>query len=226
MRERLNNDPKVQLAVFGIVALVLAFILMTRVFSGGGSSSSADTASAPAAAGTPAPAATDTSAGTATTPAPSATAPAATGTAATTTPPATSSASATAGGSSQALLPTKGLPADVLVAYARNKVVVLLVVDPQSFGANRLKRYAEQLRPRDNVALFIVKPKDIARYSRITSGVSVSQTPALVVVRPRKLNADVPTATVSYGFRGPKSVSQAVDDALYKGGDVPPYPHG
>ena len=35
----------------------------------------------------------------------------------------------------------------------------------------------------------------------------------------------MPTAVVSYGFRGARSVEQALDDALYKGPtDLPYYP--
>ena len=44
------------------------------------------------------------------------------------------------------------------------------------------------------------------------------------MIRPRKLTGSVPTATVSYGFRGAASVNQAVDDALYKGKQIPSYP--
>ena len=36
----------------------------------------------------------------------------------------------------------------------------------------------------------------------------------------------MPAATVSYGFRGPASVEQALEDALYKGPkDIPYYPN-
>jgi hypothetical protein len=42
-------------------------------------------------------------------------------------------------------------------------------------------------------------------------------------VRPRRLTEGTPTASVSYGFRGPDSVYQAVRDALYKGPTNLPY---
>ena len=77
---------------------------------------------------------------------------------------------------------------------------------------------------RDDVEVFVVDVSDISKYARITQGVSVSRTPALVVVRPRKLTGSVPVATVSYGFRGPRSINQAVDDAVYEGKQVPSYP--
>ena len=66
--------------------------------------------------------------------------------------------------------------------------------------------------------------KRIARYSRIASGVDVNRVPALVVISPKKLNdGGLPKATVSYGFRGPGSVVQAVKDAEYKGKTNLPY---
>ncbi len=46
----------------------------------------------------------------------------------------------------------------------------------------------------------------------------MNRTPALVVVRPKSLtDGPMPTAIVSYGFRGPGSVEQALEDALYDG---------
>jgi hypothetical protein len=53
--------------------------------------------------------------------------------------------------------------------------------------------------------------------------VNVNRVPALVVVRPKKLTHGPPVASVSYGFRGPDSVRQAVRDALYKGPTNLPY---
>jgi hypothetical protein len=50
--------------------------------------------------------------------------------------------------------------------------------------------------------------------------VQLDRVPALVVVRPRRLSDGVPEATVSYGFRGPESVQQAVEDALFDGKSV------
>ncbi len=65
---------------------------------------------------------------------------------------------------------------------------------------------------------------DIAKYSRITEGVSVSRAPALVVVRPRKLSAGGPMATVTYDITDKRTITQAIDDAFYEGGNVPAYP--
>jgi len=73
------------------------------------------------------------------------------------------------------------------------------------------------------VALFVTNAGQIARYSRITQGVNVDRVPALIVLRPRHLTDGTPEAILSYGFRGPESVEQAVRDALYKGPTDLPY---
>ncbi len=125
---------------------------------------------------------------------------------------------------SDGLLPSKGLPEDLLVAFARNQTIALLVVDPKGISDKQLKSFTETLRGRDDVELFVVNVDQISKYARVTAGVSVNRTPALLVIRPRKLTDSVPYATVSYGFRGPRSVNQAVDDAIYKGKQLPSYP--
>ncbi len=74
-----------------------------------------------------------------------------------------------------------------------------------------------------NLAIFVVRAKGIARYSRITQGVGVSQVPALVIVRPKRVSGSVPEAQVAYGFRDSQTVVQDVQDALYSGKDDLPY---
>jgi hypothetical protein len=231
MRKALNENPTVQLAVLGVAAVAFAIILFMTVFKGDPAVTTTDTT---ATTGTPVtgastgapttPDASGTTAATGTATAPSATDPSATGTV---TPPATSTPTAPvtggAAGTSDGLLASKGLPQDVLVAYAKNQAIALLVIDPKSHGAGALRKAAESQSNKD-VAVFVVDVKDIAKYSRITSGVDVSQAPAMVAVRPRKLTESVPTATVTYGIRGAASVKQAIQDALYKGGSVPAYP--
>ena len=70
-----------------------------------------------------------------------------------------------------------------------------------------------------------VTPHLVIRDAAKALGVDVNRVPALIVVRPRRLAHGAPTATVSYGFRGPDSVQQAVRDALYKGPrNLPYYP--
>ncbi len=222
MRKAINENPMVQIAVLGVVAVIFAFILFTSVLKKDDTAAppptdpAAATATDPAAAGATA----DGVAPTDPTANPSAVAPAA-GTA---TPPATTPP---AGGSvADGLLPSKGLPRDLLVAFAKNKTIALLVIDPNGISDKQVKLYTEALKKRGDVEVFIVDVKDISKYSRVTAGVAVSRVPALVVIRPRKLTGSVPTATVSYGFRGARSVSTAIDDALYKGKQIPSYPTG
>jgi hypothetical protein len=238
LRDRLNNDPKVQAAVLGVAGILLAFFLFTKVLAGGDTATTSTTpdattpgVTAPAtgtdsAASTGAASSPTGSTATATPSTPSTDAgTSATGATGTVTPPATGATTPPAGAAtSGAMLPTKGLPSDVLVAYAKNKVILLLVTDPKSPGSKRLERYADDLKLKKNVEVFKATPKDIPKYSRIAAGVDVSQTPAIVVIKPRKLVDNVPTATVSYGMRNKRSFEQTVYDALYKGGQVPAYP--
>ncbi len=94
--------------------------------------------------------------------------------------------------------------------------MALVVYDPKGLSDEKLEGYVKRLDSRGDVAVFSVKSKNIARYARITQGVSVSQVPALVVVQPRD-GAEQLVASVSYGFRSPKSVDTAVEGALYDG---------
>ena len=51
----------------------------------------------------------------------------------------------------------------------------------------------------------------------------MSQVPALVIVRPKRVSGSVPEAQVAYGFRDSQAVVQYVHDALYSGKDDLPY---
>lgn len=200
MRKALNENPRVQLAVFGVAALILAIFLLGGGLGGSEEVPPADVPPAPGAAGT-------TPAAGVPVPDPAGTAPApvpAPGT--TTAPPAT-----------DPLLPTKGLPEDVLVAYVRNKAIALIVIDPKSATDKQVAADVEKVGARDDVEVFVVKASKIAKYSRITQGVGVTRTPALIVIRPRDKSELARTATVSYGFRGAQSIKTALEDALYTG---------
>lgn len=234
MRKALNENPRVQLAVLGIGALLLVIMLMTSMGSGGGAepepvtdpaatSSSTASGAAPvtdsASTADPAATAPATDPAASATPAPVTPAPAGTAEAVPATPSAGSGA-----GSAEGMLPGEGLPKDVLIAYARNKAIALLVIDPKGISDRRVKKFTKALRARGDVEVFVVKAGKIANYARITQGVSVTRTPSLVVIRPRNKSDDVPTATVSEGFRSAKSVRTALEDALYTGGERPSYP--
>ena len=57
----------------------------------------------------------------------------------------------------------------------------------------------------------------MARYAAVTLGLQIDRTPALIVMRPKRLSKGTPQATVSYGFQSPQAVVQAVRDASYDG---------
>jgi hypothetical protein len=222
VRKSLNDNPTVQIAVLAVLAVGVAFLLMTRVMKSNDSGSTASdpaatTSSATAPTGGSVAPSTDGTASTATTE-PSSTAPVSPG-------------SSTAGDAAAASsLPSKlvagpGLPAPVADAYADGKAIVLFVFRNHGIDDAAVRASVEQLRGRSDLAVFVTHAGHIARYARITEGVDVNRVPALIVVRPHRLSRGAPTATVSYGFRGPDSVQQAVRDALYKGPrNLPYYP--
>jgi hypothetical protein len=216
MRRMANENPVVRIALIGILFLVCAFMLYTRVLSSG------ESESAPAGE-------TSATAPAATAPSPSADAPV-------TSDSATPDAVAPEAGSAVppeaapeavpagTLEPGPGLPQSVVKAYADGKAVVLLVVRQRGLDDQPVEAAVRALEGRPDLAVFVTGAKSIARYARITQGVNVSRVPALVVIQPRSVSGDVPRASVSYGFRGAESVVQAVRDALYRGGNVPYYP--
>lgn len=212
MRKALNENPMVQIVVIGLVGVIFAVMLFTTVLKKDepvptdpiADAAATEVAAAPAATAAPTPA--PTAEGAAVAPV---------------TDPATDVAAQAA---ADGLLPTKGLPKDVLIAFAKDKAIALLVVNPKGVADKKLKGYTQALSKRDDVEVFVVDVKDIADYARITSGVAVSRAPALIAIRPRGLTENVPTATVSYGFRSERSVEQALKDALYKGPNLPVYP--
>ena len=220
MRKALNENPVVQVTVIGVMAILVAFLLFTRVLGGDdepppdpAATATEDSAAsaAPDAAATP-PAADP--AASAATPAPGA-APSEP-----VPPPAGAPVTPANPDVAAAFVPGPGLPERVVVAYARNRAVVLLIEKRKGFDDQALRAGAAALRDRGDVELIEVPATDIAKYARITSGVDVSRVPALVVLRPRKLTDNVPEATVSYGFRSPESIVQAVRDALYDGKSI------
>lgn len=216
MREAINNNPTVQMAVLGVAGVIFVVLMFTTVLKSDeppadsapvtpGVPSAVDSSVDPSTIAPPTGAAPD-----AAVPVPDAAVPA--------TPP------VDAGSSGKGLVSSKGLPEDVLVALAKRKAVALLIIDPKGISDAQVRAYTQRLGSRDDVAVFVADAKDIADYSRITQGVSVSRTPALIVIQPRGRKTDALLATVAYGFRGPKSLEIAFEDAFYDGGTVPSYP--
>jgi hypothetical protein len=200
VRKALNENPVVQVVMLGILGIVVAFLFMTRVMGqeeSGESATSADaTATVP-----PAPEATVP-----------AEAPAAPETGAV---PGTAPAPAPAAGEFKA---GPGLPESVVSAHGSGDVVALLVVNSKAPEDRHLEDEVNALRGRSDTSVFVAEAKDVSRYSRIAEGVNLDRVPALVVVEPkRQVEGALPLATISYGFRGPESVEQAVRDVLYDG---------
>jgi hypothetical protein len=214
MREALNNNSMVQIAVVGVLIVIVGLFMMMNLKKKdeGGASSDSNTQTTEASLSTPQ--------GTVdlnfqVTPAdPSATAGAA-GSA--------DLAPSTGTVTPAALVPGPGLPAEVVSAWKGGDAVVLLIVRGGGIDDRLVRQSVAELSGESGVSVFVARAKDVARYSRITQGVGVDRAPALVVVRPRKQSGSVPEAQVSYGFRNSQSVVQAVHDALYSGRDDLPY---
>jgi hypothetical protein len=206
VRQAINENPIAQAAVIGLLVVAVAFLMLTRVMNSNGGDSESATESSVAAA--PVEPAAD-----AATPAPTDAAP--------TPAPDTASGPGAAG----EFVAGPGLPESVVAAYDNGQAVVLLVTRKAGIEDQRLKAMVGSARGVGNVTVFTTNAHGIGRYSRIARGVDVSRVPALIVVRPKNVSDGVPQATVSYGFRGPDSVEQAVRDALYEGkGNLPYYP--
>ena len=215
MRQQINENPVVQAAFVGLLLLVCVFMLYTRVLSGGSSGEEAPppTTSSDTATESPAPA---------TSAVPTAPAAGDSAVAPTVEPP------PAAGPGSDASVPAKleagkGMPEAVVDAYEAGDAVVILIVRQAGIDDKRVKGYVEILEADSGTTVFVTGARNVARYSQIANGVGVNRVPALIVMQPRSVS-DVPTASVSYGFRSPQSVVQAVRDARYDGKKLPYYP--
>jgi hypothetical protein len=205
MRKAINENRSVQLALFGVLVLLAGLFFLTKGSGSGSSTSTAATAPAPTATGA---VSTDPTSGTPVT-------------------DASATSSAVSGASAAAvpanLVPGPGLPKGLLPAYKNGAAIVLLVRRAGGIDDNLVHSSVDLLRAEPGVRVYVTKAKQIARYAWLTQGVDVTELPALVVLRPRKLTHGIPTASVSYGFRGANSVVQAVRDQLYRGPTDQPY---
>jgi hypothetical protein len=220
MRKAINDNPMVQIGVIGLLVVVVGFFLLTQMGKGSSTSSTSSTTAsvAPDASATP----SDSSATATTPPASTATTPSVSAPSTTPAAPAGSAAAPAAAGE---FVAGPGLPRPVVQAYNADKVVVLLVVRRGGIDDGAVKASVERMSGLPDTAVFMTNAGHVSRYSRIASGVDLDRVPALIVLRPQKLTHGTPTATVSYGFRGPASVAQAIADALYNGPtNVPYYP--
>jgi hypothetical protein len=209
MREQLNSNPLVQLAVVGVLLVGVALFLMS---SGGGGEEDEETAGATEA--TVVVAGSDAS-GTASGATPGEAVDGAVEAAA--EDAAGESISSAFSATGQATTPAPPPPRPVLSAWRANKTIVLLFVRDGGIDDRLVKDATGRLAAFPDAAVFVVPAARIARYAAIAEGVGVERVPALVAVTPKHLKKTVPTASVSYGFQSPASVGQAVIDAGYKG---------
>lgn len=187
MREKLNENPLMQVAVIGVLLLATGVFLMSSMGGGGGSGeeeAESATASATTESATEAPA----------------------GLSAALTMVSQASARS-----------AHPLPPEVIAAWNDNKTVVLLFVHDGGIDDKLVKDATDGLAGLPEAATFVVPAGKISRYAAVTEGVGVDRVPALVVIRPKHLHQTIPTASVSYGFQSGQSVVQAVIDAGYKG---------
>jgi hypothetical protein len=208
MRDAINNNPMVQLAVVAVLVLAAGVMLAPQLLGHKKSDSNTSTTSAqlttPSGSvdltvkSTPAAPSTGAAAGSTAAPAPQTVSP-------------------------EALVPGRGLPRPVITAWKRGDTVVLLLVRRGGIDDRLVQSSVRSLSADSRLAVFVARANKIARYSRITQGVGVSQVPALVIVRPKRVSGAVPEAQVSYGFRDSQAVVQSVHDALYSGKDNLPY---
>jgi hypothetical protein len=191
MRDKLNSNPMVQMAVIGVLLLAGAIFVFSTMGGGGKSEEGGLSASSTPSGEGPAP-----------------------------SPAEAAPAPAEAGASSAGAMPTlatRPLPHPVLAAWKANRTVVLLFVHDGGIDDDLVKLASGSLAGMPGVTAFTVPANEIADYAAITQGVGVDRVPALVVLRPKRLDQSVPTASVSYGFQDGQSIVQAVIDAGYKG---------
>jgi hypothetical protein len=116
------------------------------------------------------------------------------------------------------------IPRPVTAAFAADDTVVLLFVRNGGIDDRMVSAGVSRLRSLAGVAAFVVPADRVAHYAAIAQGVGLNRVPALVVLRPKRLDHGIPTASVKYGFQSPASMVQAVVDAGYKGRTVDYHP--
>ena len=222
MREALNSNPLVQVGAIGVLAVLVGFLLLTRL-SGSDSGSTEPPATAPASEAPESSASVETTE----TDGLSETTVELEGEAAAEAFDDVAGQVAAAG----SFTAGPGLPKKVADAYRKGDTVALLITKERAMEDRAMRRLLSLVRdegsdklPKD-VSVFTVKAKHIADYSRIARGVDVDRVPALIVLTARARNdGGLPTASINYGFRGPQSIAQAFNDAAYKGKKLPYHP--
>ncbi len=196
MREQINNNPLAQIGIIGVLLVAVGIFAMSSMGGGGEEEAESTTTSTSATL---------------------------------TSPEGTATITATVTGEGEAAAPVGAPPpgalaaaappppADVTAAFDANKTVVLLFVRSGGIDDRLVVPAVKRLGTLPGVSTFIVPADRIARYAGIAQGVEVDRVPALVVIRPKRLDRGIPSASVLYGFQSSQSMVQAVIDAGYKG---------
>lgn len=207
MREKLNENPIAQVALVGVLVVVVGFLLLGK--SGGGEEEEGSSAG-PTVATVNGATASGASPGEAVENA---------------VETLEEGGGATAGsGELPTSVPAPPPPHRVTAAYEAGKTVVLLVVHDGKIDRALARSARNSVTDFADTALFVVPVKQVARYAAITVGIDLNRVPALIVMKPENLSDGIPQASVDYGFQTPQSVAQAVRDAAYKGPEVTYHP--
>jgi hypothetical protein len=204
MREQLNSNPLAQVAIIGFLLVATGFFVLSTMGGGEEEPEGGATEATVSIAGTEA---SGTATGATPGEAVEGALEAAEAPAPTSVPTLPPSAAASA-------LPP---PRPVTSAFDDGRTVVVLFIRRGGIDDRMAVAAVEGLDLVPDVASFVVPAGRIARYAAIAQGVAVDRVPALVVVSPKRLDKDIPTASVHYGFQSPESVRQAVIDAGYEG---------
>jgi hypothetical protein len=115
-------------------------------------------------------------------------------------------------------------PRAVTDAFDAGQTVAIVFVRDGGIDDRLVADAVGRLDSIGGVATFVVPARQLFRYVSIAQGVNLSQVPALVVIRPKRLNHGYDPASVHYGFQSAQSIVQAVVDARYHGGTLPYHP--
>jgi len=198
MREKLNENPVAQIALLGVLAIVVGYLVLSKM-GGGEESSSSEGATSSVESIAPTES-TEISTGS---------------TGGETVGTAPQIAAAT---SSVVAPASRPLPHKVGVAYKDNKIVAVLLVRDGGVDDHIVRRATKMLEGNSHIALFSAKAKHVARFAALTGPLGVNRVPALIVVRPKHLNDGGPApASVTYGLNSGTGIRQTIREAVYKG---------
>jgi hypothetical protein len=194
MREKLNENPIAQVALVGVLLVLAAVFLLGK--AGGGSEEEEEGGSAAADAAVAA------------------------------------VASELEAGRQPLRLPAPGSgpgappvpPRAVTDAFDAGRTLAILFVRDGGIDDHLVSGAVDRLDAIGGVATFVVPAHQLVRYVSIAQGVDLTRVPALVVIRPKRLNERYDPASVHYGFQSAQSIVQAVVDARYHGGTLPYHP--